>query len=298
MRKTGYQNHRLNKKTKRLILYLVLVLLLMAFGGYELDLWGIGSASLPRDGAFRVVFLDVGQGDSILLCMPNGDYALVDAGENDCGDAVVQKLRNYNVGKLAFAVGTHPHSDHIGGLDVVLSQLETGVVYMPDYGATTKSYNDLLDVIEEKDIPAEIPAEGDLIYSRDGLSVRVLYNGDGAEDANNASIVLRVTYGKDALLLTGDAETPVEDQLLNAGIDISANLYKFGHHGSSTSNSEAFLEAVDPVYGVVSCGRDNDYGHPHREILQRVKKYGIELYRTDELGDILFASEGAGWRTE
>ena len=297
MRESNHQPHRLSPKTKKLIFGLIIILLLTVFGGYELVLVPMNETAPAQEDSLRVAFLDVGQGDSILLCRPNGDFALVDAGENDQGEAVTQKLRDYGVDRLSFAVGTHPHSDHIGGLDVVLSQVKTDVIYMPDFGASTKTYTDLLDVIEEGDIPAEIPEIGDVIYNEDGVRVKVLYNGDGAEDANNASIVLRVTYGEDALLLTGDAETPVENQLLQAGEDLTANLYKFGHHGSSTSNSEAFLETVAPEFGVVSCGKDNDYGHPHREIRQRVKKYGITLYRTDEMGDILFASEGTGWET-
>ena len=292
MRETNDRKHTLSPNTKKILVGLICLLLLVVFGGYELVI-------VPADDTdlFRVIFLDVGQGDSILLCMPNGEYALVDAGENEYGEAVTQKIQSYGAESLAFAVGTHPHSDHIGGMDTVLSHLETDVIYMPDYGAQTKTYNDLLDVIEEGNIPAEIPEDGDVIYDRDGVKVTVLYNGDGADDANNASIVLRATYGDDALLLTGDAEAPVEKQLLDAGEELSANLYKFGHHGSSTSNSEVFLEAVEPETGVVSCGKDNDYGHPHREILQRVEKYGIALYRTDQLGDILFASEGTGWET-
>lgn len=297
MRESNHQPHRVSPKTKKLIFGLIIILLLTVFGGYELVPVLMDETAPAEEDSLRVVFLDVGQGDSTLLCMPNGDFALVDAGENDYGEAVTQKLRSYGVNHLSFAVGTHPHSDHIGGLDVVLSEIDTDVIYMPDFGANTKSYDDLLDVIEAGNISAEIPEIGDVIYNEDGVRVKVLYNGDGAEDANNASIVLRVTYGEDALLLTGDAETPVENQLLQAGEDITANLYKFGHHGSSTSNSAAFLEAVAPEFGVVSCGKDNDYGHPHREIRQRVKKYGIALYRTDEMGDILFASEGTGWET-
>lgn len=297
MRESNHHPHRLSPKTKKLIFGLIIILLLTVFGGYELVLVPMDETAPAEEDSLRVVFLDVGQGDSTLLCMPNGDFALVDAGENDYGEAVTQKLRSYGVNRLSFAVGTHPHSDHIGGLDVVLSEIDADVIYMPDFGANTQSYDDLLDVIEAGNISAEIPEIGDVIYNEDGVRVKVLYNGDGAEDANNASIVLRVTYGEDALLLTGDAETPVENQLLQAGEDLTANLYKFGHHGSSTSNSEAFLEAVAPEFGVVSCGKDNDYGHPHREIRQRVKKYGIALYRTDEMGDILFASEGTGWET-
>ncbi len=246
-------------------------------------------------GAYRAVrplsvhFIDVGQADSILLLLPNGEDMLIDAGNNGDGDIVTDYLRTQNVTDIEYAVGTHPHADHIGGLDEVLAEIPADVLYMPDFSATTKTYKSVLSVAEEKNIPIRKAESGMTVYDANGLTIRILAPTGKPKDANNASVVLLLTYLNRTFLLTGDAESESEEKITG---DIRADVLKVGHHGSSTSSSPFFLSRVMPTYAVISVGAGNSYGHPKAEILERLASIGARILRTDLEGTIVFSSDG------
>ncbi len=246
-----------------------------------------------NDSQLSVDFIDVGQGDSILI-RSDGQSMLIDAGTNESGKTVLNFLKDKGIEKLDYAVGTHPHADHIGGLDDVIKDIDVGDLLMPNAVTDTKTFNDVLDAAESKGLSITVPEENEE-FSVGQSKVTVLSkNGEQSDNLNNSSIVLKVTCGEFSLLLTGDAEKEVEKQLLSDKKDVSADVLKVGHHGSGTSTSAEFLKAVSPKCAVISCGKDNDYGHPHQETLEKLEKQGTEIYRTDLLGTINLEANSDG----
>ncbi len=250
------------------------------------------------DGYFRISFIDVGQGDSILI--QAGDQAmLVDAGTNESGSVVTDYLRSLNIAKLDYLIGTHPHEDHIGGMDDVIRSFEISTVIMPDVSHTTQTYEDVLDALLEKELTITAPHPGD-VYSLGDASFTILSPSEEIArqavetgDLNNLSVGIRLVYGSTAFIMCGDAESASEEAMVESGLLLKADVLKAGHHGSSTSTSDAFLAAVDPEYAVISCGRDNSYGHPHQETLDKLNAAGISIFRTDEQGTIVAVSDGS-----
>ncbi len=236
-----------------------------------------------------VHFIDVGQADSILLLLPNGEDMLIDAGQNGDGDDVASYLKKQGVTDIEYAIGTHPHADHIGGMDDVLRALPTDVLYMPALSANTKTYKDVLTAAEETNVPILKAAAGVSIFDADGLSITMVAPTAENTDANNASAVLLVTYLNRTFLFTGDAEEESEVQMQG---DLAADVLKVGHHGSTTSSSEAFLNKVMPQYAVISVGNGNSYGHPAEKTLLRLAAIGACVLRTDQDGTIIFTTDG------
>ena len=242
----------------------------------------------------RVHFIDVGQGESILIEGGN-ESVLVDAGENNQGETVLGYLANVGLDQLTMAVGTHPHSDHIGGMDTVMEGLTVGKLLMPDLPddiiPTTKTYLSVLDVAEQTDTEMVYAYPGDS-WEICGGTLKVLGPTEDYDDLNDESLVMRFDYGETSFLLTGDQEADAEEDLLSSGAKVTADLLGVGHHGSSTSTSQAFLDAVSPSVAVISCGEGNDYGHPHLETVERLEAAGVEIYRTDLQGSIVVSSDG------
>lgn len=246
-------------------------------------------------GLLTVTFLDVGQAEATLIGTPEGDFILVDAGNQSDAGIVRDELWLAGAERLALAVATHPHEDHIGAMPEVLAERSAEALYLPDFDTSAYFCERLLKTAAEEGIPARFPQTGEVIYERGGVCVTVAYNGAGAEDANNASLMLRVTYGETSLLLVGDAEQPEEMRAIGANALLKADILELGHHGARDASSDAFIEKVSPQIGVISCGRSNDYGHPHGETLAKMAKCGIRLYRTDESGTLRFVSDGTSW---
>jgi beta-lactamase superfamily II metal-dependent hydrolase len=247
-------------------------------------------------GDLRAYFLDVGQGDSSVILFKD-KVILIDAGEVDQGDRVVSDLEKLGVTRIDLLVATHPHSDHIGGMQKVLAHFPVGKVLDSGIPTTSSLYEYFLKSVDEKNIPYVVAEQGETIDLDPSLRILVLsppkeHIGD---DLNTNSIVLRISYGTVNLLYTGDATTAAEDALEKTGYPLDAQVLKVGHHGSSGSSSAAFLGRVDPEVAVISVGADNDYGHPHQETLERLKTAGPLVLRTDRDGTILVESDGAAF---
>lgn len=246
----------------------------------------------PQDGEMSLIVLDVGQGDSLLL-HSGGEWALVDAGTPDSADAILQAMEGYGVRSLALAVATHPHADHIGSVAAVLDAYPPAVFWMPDAAHTSATYEKMLDAVERSGADAVLAQTGD-VFTLGSMRITVLSPGADApyaDDLNNMSLVLLCEGAGVRFLLTGDAEEPVEQDMLQNGLP-EIDVLKAGHHGSSTSSSLPFLQTIRPVYAAISCGVGNSYGHPHRETLAAFSDLGILTYRTDTQGTIVFNASG------
>lgn len=243
------------------------------------------------DGIMEVHFIDVGQGDAIFV--ETGSFTmLIDAGENNKGTLVRDYLTGQQVDKLDYVIGTHPHSDHIGGLDTILDSFEVGKVFLPDVTHNTDTFEDVLDALERHQLKVTRPQVGDRYPFGDASFTILAPNSSDYEDLNNYSICIKLSYGNTSFLLTGDAEKISEDEMVKSGLDLSADVLKLGHHGSAYNNTEKFINAVDPSFAVISAGKDNKYGHPHAETMQTMLEHNIRVYRTDEQGSIVFTTDG------
>ncbi|MGN0460278.1 MAG: ComEC/Rec2 family competence protein [Ruminococcus sp.] len=237
-------------------------------------------------------YIDVGQGDSIFIRC-KGESMLIDAGENDCGDTVSDYIKSTGTTKLKYAVGTHPHSDHIGGMDTVMEEIPADYFICPEIDYDTKTWNDVLDVVEDNDTELIYAQRGNS-YTLGSATFTILSPGKNSiySNCNNYSVVIRAEYGKTSFLFTGDGEKVVEDEMINNGCNLKSDVLKVGHHGSTSSTTKAFLEKVCPDYAVISCGKDNRYGHPHEETLKKLNDMEVTIHRTDEEGTVVAQSDG------
>lgn len=256
----------------------------------------------PAGDGLEVYFLDVGQGDSELIRIPNGEedfHVLIDTGEYAYADGLTEMLCSLGVEKIDALICTHPHTDHMGCMARIVQRFDIGAIYMPrlpdDQVPTTSAYEALLNAIEEKKLRVKALRAGTKISCPEGASFEVSAPEKDAvwEGINNYSGVIRLTYGETTFLFTGDAEKQSEKKILESGVELKADVLKCGHHGSSTSTSQKFLQAVEPAYVVISCGKDNSYGHPHQETMESLTESGARIYRTDEDGTVLARSDGS-----
>lgn len=240
----------------------------------------------------QVHYINVGQADSILVIAPSGQTILIDGGNGADGPEVVNYLKAQGVKELTAIVATHPHEDHIGGLDTIIKSFPPKQVYMPNGTSTTKTFEGFITAVNAsgaKKIRAKAGVELDI---SEITGFFLAPNSDQYEDLNNYSAVLKITYGKVSFLFTGDAEEVSEAEMLKSGHDLQATVLKVGHHGSSSSTTSTFLKAVSPKYSVISIGVDNDYGHPTQATLNRLTNAGVPVYRTDLDGTIVATSDG------
>ncbi len=244
-----------------------------------------------QDGELAVSYIDVGQGDSTLISKGNF-HMLIDAGNNSEGDTVVRFLREEGVKKLDILVGTHPDADHIGGLDTVMENMPVDTLYLPEAKKDTKTYQDVEQVMNEKNITAEMPEIGKEQTYEENVLIRFLSPAKNYSGANDNSLVVQLAYGRNRFLFMGDAENAAETDMVKAGYDLRCDVLKLGHHGSCTATGKEFLEKADPTYGVISCGKENSYGHPHAETLARLEDEDVQVYRTDTMGTVQAVSDG------
>ena len=255
-------------------------------------------ATVPRNehpttqaDSLSVHYIDVGQADCALLeCA--GQYMIIDGGNVDDSDLVVTYLQDQGVEQLHTVVCTHAHEEHVGGLAAVLAVYPTEQLLSPTRTYSSACFDDFLYYADQQDIAITIPYPGDSFYLGNA-EVTVLGPAKSYADPNNTSIVVKVEFGDTSFLFTGDMEKDAETDMLDYGMDVSADVLKVGHHGSSTSTGYRFLYEVDPEYAVISVGKDNTYGHPHRETVAILGDAGVPMLRTDELGTILAVTDGS-----
>ncbi len=238
-------------------------------------------------------FIDVGQADCTLIELPNGEEALIDTGNASDAETIIKYIEELNIDNIEYLILTHPHEDHIGSAKEIIESIKIEKVYMPDVKYDSKLYENTMLAIENKSIPVEKSKPGLKILDTQELSFEILApKSMYYSELNEYSIVAKLTYQDSSFLFTGDAESVSELEMLRSGYDLNCDLLKIGHHGGRTSSSIDFLGAVKPEYSIISSGKDNSYGHPHQETLDRLSSIGSKVYRTDELGTIIAISNG------
>lgn len=249
--------------------------------------------TLDENAPLQVHFIDVGQALSVLVeC--DGQFMLYDGGNVDDGSLVVSYLQQQGVEELQYVFCSHAHEDHVGGLAAALAYFPAHHVYAPVTEADTKCFRDFVKYTRQQGLSVEVPAAG-TVWQLGGATVTQLGPVAQYSDTNDTSIVLRIDYGSTSFLLTGDMEADAERDLVNTGANLKADVLQVGHHGSSTSTSYIFLNSVLPEMGVISCGVNNKYGHPHEETLSILRDAGVDVYRTDLLGTITIGSDGRNY---
>lgn len=240
------------------------------------------------DGTFEVHFIDVGQADSILI--KNEEHSmLIDAGNNEDGVKLVNYLNELNVNNFDYVIATHAHEDHIGGMDDIINNFDVDKFFMPDVLTTTKTFEDVLDALEDNDMTYNTFEENQG-FSFGDANVKILYVGNDKNDLNDTSIVMKITYYNNSFLFTGDISSEVEKKILNK--DLKSDVLKVAHHGSDYSSTDKFLDLVDPKYAVISVGENNIYKHPSNSTLLKLNDRNIKIYRTDTSGTIIMNSDG------
>lgn len=275
-----------------MILACVLALALFCACTVTINLGSADTSAAPNSESKLIVhFLDVGQGDAIFIELPNGKTMLVDAGENYHGQGIIDYVQTIGYQKLDYVVATHPHEDHIGSMPYIVRNFEIGSIYMPDVTANTATFESLLKAIKAKGLRVKNGRTGVHIIKDGELTADIIAPDKPDEsNLNNSSIVLLLTFGNVSYLLTGDAET----KELNAiRADMHATVLKAGHHGSKTSTTQTLLKKISPSVTVISCGKNNDYGHPHAEVLKMLKSVNSSVYRTDRDQTVIVATDGS-----
>lgn len=261
---------------------------------------GGSSSGSGEDADCSVHFIDVQQGDSTLI-ISDGKTILIDAGENDKGKVVADYLNKMNIKKIDMLIATHPHSDHIGGMDTIINEFEIGKIVMPKLKdsivPTTRTYTDVLTAIATKGLKITPSKPGMAFDFGKGRLVIVAPVGD-FDDLNDMSLVARFTYDDKSILFTGDMEKKAEKALLNTRATLKSDVLKVGHHGSSTSSHAAFLDEVSPSYAVIPVGDDNKYKHPSKSTITEFEKRKIKYYRSDYNGDIVFSIIGGKFQVK
>lgn len=236
----------------------------------------------------EVEFVDVGQADCTLIRHQDHNI-LIDAGNNSDGKLLVKYFQDMGITKFDYIVGTHPHEDHIGGLDDIINNFDVEHILMPDVTTNTKTFQEVLEAIEKKNLTIEVPIIDETFKVGD-LTFKTIYTGTNPEDLNSDSIILRMDYKNNSYLFTADITGEVEETLLDKDIDV--DIYKVAHHGSTYSNTYNFLEKVTPEYAIIQLGKDNEYYYPHIKAINRIKKHTDKIYMTSEKGTIIIKDDG------
>ncbi len=280
-------------KKNNLKKYVILILLLSSFF-YTFFYYVQKNFFQVSNHNLQFHFIDVGQGDSSLIITPKGKTILIDAGDEAHAKKVLSYVREQGIEKLDLVIATHPDADHIGGMDKVIKNFDIDVFAMPDVSAKTNQYKQIQRELKAKKMKATRLYQGDEVQIDDDIDFEILspVKGKKYDDTNEYSIVAKIVYKDTSFILMGDATMENEVDIINNVPDIDIDVLKLGHHGSSTSSSDYFITKTSPKIAIISCGKNNKYGHPHQEVMRVLKKHGVTPYRTDEMGDIVITSDG------
>lgn len=253
----------------------------------------IASNSNKTYNGLKIHYIDVGQGDSELIQV-NGKNLLIDAGPNESRTKLMTYLKKQNIKKFDYVIATHPDEDHIGGMGDVIKKYPIDKFYTPKKIVNTKTFEYMIQQLKNKNMKIDTPEPGvQLDLGKNTTAQMFAPNSSSYPDTNNYSVVLKITYGNTKFLFTGDAEKTSESEMLDKNYDLSSDVLKVGHHGSSSSTSNKFLDKVNPKIAIISCGKNNKYGHPHKKTITKLKKKNIQIYRTDVDGTIILTSDGS-----
>ncbi len=248
------------------------------------------SSYIIEGAKIKVHYIDVGEGDSIFIELPNDMTMLIDAGESNVSSYIAEYIRDLGYFKIDYLIGTHPHADHIGGMSYIINNFVIGKIYMPKAISTSKTYENLLNTIVDNNLKVTTAKVGVSILNIDNLRVDIIApNSDNYSDLNNYSAVIKIVYKNKSFLFMGDAERVSEDEIKT---DVSVDVIKVGHHGSDTSSSASFVKKVNAKYAIISVGADNEYNHPSEDVVSRFQSSGAKVYRTDLNGNIIVTSDG------
>jgi competence protein ComEC len=294
-------NYKYNSKSLPFLLFVVIATI--AVGWYMSEQRGNIHYDLDYDIPWMTVhYIDVGQGDAVLVELPNGQTMMIDGGDTSARSTVMGYLENLNIRKIDYYIMTHYHADHIGVSADIINNLDIGQIFAPRYAdnhiPTTRVYQNMIQAMTDKDYRFSRAIAGEYVFTDNEYGLSVMFvapHADSYTNTNNYSAGIRLVYGSTSFLFTGDAETLSEREMVESPHNIRANVLHAGHHGSSSSNIYEFLRAVSPSLMVISVGADNTYGHPHREVLERADEFGIVVVRTDERGTIRVISDGVGF---
>lgn len=276
---------------KRILCVLSALILLLTTSACQRDSTKQTAHTVDPNAKLIVHFIDVGQGDCTLL-ESDDEFVLIDAGERDYGDEVADYINEQGADELKYIIATHPHSDHVGGLRKVIDEIDAENFITVETDCATNTWTKTLDAVEKHKINYIDAVPGDT-YTVGSASFTILAPlSDSYDGYNSYSVVTKVTCGSISFMLTGDAEKDSEYEMVASGADLKADVLKCGHHGSSTSTTAKFLKAVNPSYAVISCGKNNEYGHPHKETMQKLNALGCQILRTDEMGTIVASTDG------
>ncbi|EGT2192023.1 MBL fold metallo-hydrolase [Clostridium perfringens] len=278
-------------KKKKIISSIIGIIVVLLAGYFGIDL--TQDSKVPKDSELMISYIDVGQGDAAYMKV-NGNDILIDAGPRSNSKELLEQLKAKNIDDFELVIATHPHEDHIGGMVDVFKEYEVKAFYSPKITHTTKTYENLVKAVKDEGLKTKELKGGMVIDLGEGAKFEVFTPQKSEyEELNDYSPIMKLSFGDTSYLFTGDAEKLAEEEALaKYKTSLDSDVIKFGHHGSSSSSSNAFIEAVSPKYGIISCAKDNKYGHPHRETLDIIKKYNIKTFRTDTDGEIILTSDG------
>lgn len=278
-------------KKKKIISSIIGIIVVLLAGYFGIDL--TQDSKVPKDSKLMISYMDVGQGDAAYIKV-NGNDILIDAGPRSNSKELLEQLKAKNIDDFELVIATHPHEDHIGGMVDVFKEYEVKAFYSPKITHTTKTYENLVKAVKDEGLKTKELKGGMIIDLGEGAKFEVFTPQKSEyEELNDYSPIMKLSFGDTSYLFTGDAEKLAEEEALaKYKTSLDSDVIKFGHHGSSISSSNAFIEAVSPKYGIISCAKDNKYGHPHRETLDIIKKYNIKTFRTDTDGEIILTSDG------
>ncbi|HBG7782743.1 TPA: MBL fold metallo-hydrolase [Clostridioides difficile] len=236
--------------------------------------------------------IDVGQGDSILVQTPTNKNILIDGGDEDSENIIISYLRQKRIKTIDIIIATHPDSDHIGSLDKIIKKFNVNSIYMPEQSTDSEAYQNLINSCTDKNLSIQHLYKNDVLNIDNNINIYVLSPSYIQEESNLNSIVFKLTFNDNSFLFMGDAEEENEKEILHSFKLNNINFIKIGHHGSNSSSSLEFIKKISPDIAAISCGYKNQYGHPHREVINNLKQNHVSIYRTDRIGDIVFYSDG------